>query len=86
MNKNIYLALALASFVGFMVLLITKLEFVMAYGFPYAGYNDNKVFHKPEDLVMLPALPEAVLLGWLLVILAILSIFFAIKALRLKSN
>ncbi len=86
MNKNSYLALALASFVGFMVLIITKLEFVMAYGFPYAGYDDNKVFHKPEDLVMLPALPEAVLLGWLMVILSILCIYFAVKALRLKSN
>lgn len=79
MNKNTNLILFIVSFGALLLLMLTKLEYVMTYGKDYLAPGTGSNWYKQ---VVNPPLIDAQIFGVLMVFLAVGSVFFLFKVLK----
>lgn len=81
MNNTKNLVLFIVSFGAFMLLVLTRLEYVLAYGTVYQVRDPLSSPFKPK-MIEHPAQADAQFLGVLMVLLAVGSVFFLIRLLK----
>lgn len=79
-KKKIDLTLFVVSFGALMVLMLTRLSFVLDYSFPKGDVSGSAadIFYRGST----EALPEAQILGVLMIALAVSSIIFLVRLLK----
>jgi hypothetical protein len=80
-KKSVDLTLLVVSFGAFMVLVLTRLSFVLEYSSPRGDTNSSSFLDNSHGV-----LPEALFLGFLMIVLLASSIFFFVRLVRSNSN
>lgn len=80
-NKNTNLILFIVSFGSLLLLMLTRLDYVLTYGTDYQVRDTTKSPFNPT-MITHPAQPDAQILGLLMVVLAIGSVIFLVKTLK----
>ncbi len=81
MNKNTNLVLFIVSFGALLLLLLTKLEFVLMYGSSYEVRDPKSSPYLPKYLSH-AAEPEAQIFGFLIIAVAAGTVFFLFRLLK----
>lgn len=81
MNKNTNLVLFIVSFGALLLLLLTKLEFVLMYGKDYQVRDPKSSPYLPKYFSH-AAEPEALIFGFLMIALAAGTVFFLYRLLK----
>ena len=80
-TNNNNLVLFLVSFGALLLLLLTKLEYVLVYATDYQVRDPKSSLYAPKYLSH-PAEPDAMIFGFLMVALAVGAVYFLFKLLK----